>query len=383
MKGGIYSEDRCPVCGGKFVDNHINGLICPKHPKIRAASFRVKFGKLQKRFRSYQDAQRTLTGWRFKTDELTFDERDYQPDNPLGFSNMSNKWLSYHSGKVKPGTRKNLIAHIRHAQEYFQNRNVKDLRYGDFEDFLQELTELSGKTKHNIMSTIHNFYSWLRKRREIRELPEFPEVKYILGYRRTVSKEVQIQIVEEVRRICPNPKVYLGIKWLTTYISLRPGELIKILEGNIDPANGYLYIIEEDSKTCYKSIPLIKEDVELLESLPPAFPAMRFFRHIKGVSGVHEDEPFGMKYFYKWWKKACENLGVEGVDLYGGTRHSSVRALRKFRSPEEIKRASMSETNKAFGRYMGQDTDADVREVYREAAQVILIEEIEKIGGSK
>ncbi|MFA5408684.1 MAG: hypothetical protein WC343_07945 [Bacilli bacterium] len=56
--------------------------------------------------------------------------------------------------------------------------------------------------------------------------------------------------------------------------------------------------------------------------------------------------------------------------LYGGTRHSSVRALRKFRSPEEIKRASMSETNKAFGRYMGQDTDADVREVYREAAGV-------------
>jgi hypothetical protein len=43
----------------------------------------------------------------------------------------------------------------------------------------------------------------------------------------------------------------------------------------------------------------------------------------------------------------------------------------------------MSETNKAFGRYMGQDTDADVREVYREAAQVILIEEIEKIGGGK
>ena len=43
----------------------------------------------------------------------------------------------------------------------------------------------------------------------------------------------------------------------------------------------------------------------------------------------------------------------------------------------------MSETNKAFGRYMGQDADADVREVYREAAQVILIEEIEKIGGGK
>ena len=71
--------------------------------------------------------------------------------------------------------------------------------------------------------------------------------------------------------------------------------------------------------------------------------------------------------------KACANLGIEGVDLYGGTRHSSVRALRKYRSPEEIKRAAMSETNKAFDRYMGKDTDADMRSIYRKSARVIPI----------
>ena len=49
----------------------------------------------------------------------------------------------------------------------------------------------------------------------------------------------------------------------------------------------------------------------------------------------------------------------------------SMRALREFHSPEEIKRAAMSETNKAFDRYMGKDTDADMRSIYRKSARVI------------
>jgi len=86
--------------------------------------------------------------------------------------------------------------------------------------------------------------------------------------------------------------------------------------------------------------------------------AICFFRHKNG-------EQFGQKYFYKWWKRACKNLGIEGVDLYGGTRHSTVRALRKYRTPEEIKLASMHSTNKAFERYFRFDGD-DLRDIYKD-----------------
>ena len=89
-----------------------------------------------------------------------------------------------------------------------------------------------------------------------------------------------------------------------------------------------------------------------------------FFRHVSGVSGVTAGQRFGEKYLYKWWKKACKNLGVDSVDLYGGTRHSSARALREFCSPEEIKRATMHTTNKAFERYFQIELD-DVRGVYK------------------
>jgi integrase len=374
MKGGIYSDERCPICGGVFIDNHVNALICPTHPRCRAGSHKVKFGALTKRFRSYDTAARCLIGFRFKTDENTFDERDYKRDNPLGFSSMADKWLRIHSEKVRAGTRKNLVSHIRHAKNFFKGTSVKEIQYGHFEDFLHSLS-LSNKTKHNILSTLHQFFVWLKKRRDINSVPDFPECPFELGYRRTVDKEMQIRIIEEIRRICPNPRVYLGIKLLATYISVRPGELIKLTEGNIDTGNGYLYIPATDSKTDYKAIPLIPEDVETLRAIPRALPAVAFFRHIGGIKGCAEGSPFGIKYFYKWWVKACANLGIEGVDLYGGTRHSSVRALRKYHSPEEIKRAAMSETNKAFERYMGKDTDADMRMIYRKSAAVVKISE--------
>ena len=232
MKGGIYADERCPICGGSFRDVG-RFLACPKHPRCRATRHKVIFGAITKRFKSYDDADRFLTGVRFKTDENIFDERDYRKGNPLGFSNMSEKWLSLHAKEVRPGSRKNLFSHIRHAQGVFENMNVKDIRYGNLEDFIHSLS-LSDKSKHNVLSTIHSFFVWMKKRQEISELPDFPEVSFELGYRRTVDKETQQAIIEEVGRICSNHRVYLGIKWLATYISLRPGELIKLTEGNID-----------------------------------------------------------------------------------------------------------------------------------------------------
>jgi len=95
------------------------------------------------------------------------------------------------------------------------------------------------------------------------------------------------------------------------------------------------------------------------------FPEMPFFRHVEGIKGCAENKPFGEKYFYKWWVKACKKLGIEGVDLYGGTRHSSAIALRKYRTPEEIKRATMHSTNKAFERYFRIESD-DLRDIYKD-----------------
>ena len=44
MLGGIYSDQRCHLCGGKFKDDGRKALRCPKHPdQIATAKFRIKF----------------------------------------------------------------------------------------------------------------------------------------------------------------------------------------------------------------------------------------------------------------------------------------------------------------------------------------------------
>jgi integrase len=372
MKGGIYSDERCPVCNGVF-KNTGKALVCIEH-NIKATRFKVLFRGLCKRFRCYDDADRFLTGVRYETDIGKYDVKDYRRDNPLAFDNISEKYLEAKKGEVKLGSHKAIVNHLRYAQKFFGNTNVKDIKYGLMEDFFKSLS-VSGKTKHNIKTTLHSFFIWVSKREERDIMPAFPVISYDLGYRNTVSKEDQIKILDEIKRISygVNPKIYLGIKWLCTYISIRPGEMVSLIEENIDLKNKYLYFPNPKEKK-YKSVPILDEDVRILEGFNKSFPKMKFFRYGKGVRGHKENESFGREYFYKWWKKACRNLGIEGIDLYGGTRHSSARALRKYRTPEEIRRATMHSTNKAFERYFNMESD-DLRSIYKDTGKVIKIDE--------
>jgi hypothetical protein len=62
-------------------------------------------------------------------------------------------------------------------------------------------------------------------------------------------------------------------------------------------------------------------------------------------------------------------LGVKGVDLYGGTRHSTVTALGEKLSPEQIKAGTLHSTNKAFERYF-QGEARNARLVYQAAIKL-------------
>ena len=373
MLGGIYSNQKCPECGGRFLDDGKRGLFCPKHPEYQPTKLFVRFkGGIFKRFDEYKAAQRFITGLRYKYDEGSFDSRDYRKDNPLGFENLALQWIEVKRNEIKKSSFIKIRNHMDRAICAWGQKNIKEIGYAEIEDFIlnQNLEgsqkPLSSKSRANIKSTLHQFWTWLRKRRVLTlgQMPEFPEVDFELSWRKTIDKETQQDIIEEVKRISygVNPKIWIGIKWLSTYISIRPGELLDIKEGHFDLNLGVVVIPHPKEKRP-KTVPLLDEDIEILKSLPRGLPDLPFFRHKKGVGGVKPGQKFGNKYIYKWWVKACENLGIQGVDLYGGTRHSSARALRKFNSPEEIKRATMHSTNKAFERYFNIELE-DVRNIY-------------------
>ena len=72
MQGGIYSDQKCAVCGGTLKDDGRKALACPLHPQSQATLFKVKFRGIYRRFRSYENAQRWLTGLRFEQTDLGF-----------------------------------------------------------------------------------------------------------------------------------------------------------------------------------------------------------------------------------------------------------------------------------------------------------------------
>jgi hypothetical protein len=63
----------------------------------------------------------------------------------------------------------------------------------------------------------------------------------------------------------------------------------------------------------------------------------------------------------QWWNQACKNLNIEGVDLYGGTKHSTVTVLGQVLTPEQIQRAVTGHVSNAFRRYMLPDKNEAIQ----------------------
>ena len=364
MKGSISSEQRCPVCGNRFVDNHKDGLICLQHQHVRAIKLRVRYpGGIHLRFNNYDTAASVLAGLRWKATEGSLDPRDYRKDQPLGFQNLSAKFIE--QKKDERRSWKDMERHLKIASCFFNNRNVKDLNEGDLDDFLRFLpAKLSDKTRYNIMGSVHSFFSWIARREKRRtaqpfEIPEFPKIDFKLKFWKIVDKETQWAILQEVRRISwdKNPKIYLGCLWLATYPEVRPGAMLQIKEKDFDCNSGTVAIYHSYKETEPKRIQMLPEDITAIKAFPtPLHGDMWFFRHESG-------KRFGKKYWYKHWVEACKNLGIEGVPLYPGTKHSSLTDIRRRFGYSTAKDASGHATNKALDRYIIPDPESR-RELY-------------------
>lgn len=202
-------------------------------------------------------------------------------------------------------------------------------------------------------------------------MPRMPNCSdFELGWRTIIDLQTQQKILDKIKEISwdINPKIWLGIKWMATYVSIRPNEFrnLKEKEINVDGA----FIIPRPKEKEPKIVEMIDEDIELYKTMPLGFPELYFFRHQKGNGNAKPGTQFGKDYHYKWWKKACHKLGIEGVDLYGGTRHSTATALAKYFTLQELREnGTMHSSNKAFERYV-QTKRNDSKKIYQKANEL-------------
>ena len=339
----------------------------------RGAPFRVRFKGIHKRFWSEREAERFLNGLRFQDDNGTFDPRDWQRDQPLGFEYLSRKWLEIKGSEVK--SIKAMENHMGYAWSYFGNRNIKEIDYPELEDFFRSpaLKHLSGKTRWNIRTTLHAFWVWVVKRNRKTKvpvaMPEFPEIPFKLKFRKTVSLAVQDEILEDIKAHAPY-RAWLACYILSTYPKIRPAELRSVREKDIDLDLGIIRIRSPKSpdRSDSKEVKLLDEDVALLRALPMGFPESYLCRHDDSGHGRFRGQRWGVNYLrLKVWEPACRRLGVDGVSLYPGTKHSTVRGLRAHLRPDEIRQGTGIVSNKAFERYFQHEFEDEIK-VYRKRA---------------
>jgi len=172
--------------------------------------------------------------------------------------------------------------------------------------------------------------------------------------------------MKELKRITlnENPRIWLGVWLMSWYPKVRPGEMLSLREGHINLSDKWIVFPHPKEKNKPKFINLLPEHIEVIQEIqdmtPTALPEMFFFRHLKTKSGVKAGTPFGPKYFNIWWKKACKNLGISGVSVYPGVKHSTVTALGQVLSPERIQHDVTGHVSDAFKRYFLPDKERAV-----------------------
>lgn len=357
MQGSIHSNERCPICGSKYRSYEPEDMHCPNHPGQHPSSYIVRLKKLTKRFRDYRAAHTFLTGLRYELSAGTFDERKYAvKTEPLSFTRMAEKWLEAKKPNMKPNGWGSIKAIMAHAIDYFGSRNIQTIKYGHIEDFLASL-KLASKTKLNILTTLKQFWKWVARREDVAPITEWPEIGHVtMAFRKTIDLRTQEAIIEDIRAHEPF-RVWLCIHWLSIYVKIRPSEMLSLNEGDVDRRQGLL-IVRDTKEREPKFVTLTGPELALVRSLPLAFDRNQpFFCHDGHRGHTRPGQRFTRQMLWEVWKRACKRLGIEGVDLYGGTKHSTAKALREIFTYEEVRKATGHTTNKAFDRYIKDDVD--------------------------
>jgi len=362
MKGGIYTKEKCPVCGKKF-DRGENDLLCFRH-QTRPKKYFIKLytKELKKNiclysdsrgnsFSSYEQANRILTKIRAEIDAGSFDASRYvsQKLKPLKFRNWSSAWLERRRIEaekklIAPSYFKELKRYVRIFQNHFGDTDIRDIGTKKVNDFY--LT-LNGSPKYilNILSCLHKMLLDALDWEEIKKMPKFPKIEVPEPDFKTIDLDQQDAIIEKIKD--PMDKAYI---LFTAREMVRPSETRALFWDDLDFKHNQVTIrrhfsLNEIRLTTksrrIKSLPLDTEVKEALMKLPRYILvdengkqyASPFVFQKKG-------RPYSESYARKLWTRITSEMGTK-ISFYRGTRHSS--------ATEAVNRVGMDKVQEFLG----------------------------------
>jgi len=246
------------------------------------------------------------------------------------------KWLDLKRREATAGDRS--PTYLRELERYaragghfswWRHRSIHEIEYGTLEDWSHWLADrgLSPKTRHNVIAAFRSFVGWLKRRRKIRELPEFPWPKVPEHEPRVLTLETQDAILAAI------PEADRGIFLALARMGLRPGEAVA-LEAT-DYQDGWLHVtralkgrrlsdpVRAPKNNRGKRLPVDPELQAWIERHVPAERRIRgglLFENARGKDPARRWTPTSL---YRRWEAACGAVGLSApISLYEGTKHT-------------------------------------------------------------
>lgn len=279
-----------------------------------------------------------------------------------GFDVLCDKFLTITgSNGVRSSTLRRYNIHYRNLERHLENMPVSDITYSVLEDMKLAMSDHKPKTVYDAFGFLKSFLNWCVKRDDIplEKLPTFPELSKRMGMRKVLDKDTQRMVVSKVKEISTEPRAYIGILLLATYPKIRPGELRQVTDDDIDLAAGYIRIPQPKEQNEPKLVKLTEKHTEMLRRETSGYSPRYLLSYSDG-------RPLGRDYLKNLWARACRSLGIEGVPLYPGTKHTSATDLAK-KFPYKLVKEAAGISSKAMERYINI-TEDDVVVLYESAS---------------
>ncbi len=248
-------------------------------------------------------------------------------------------WLAVKRQQVEAGERspRTVQEYERYARpsgevEWWEGRGIQEVDFALLEDWDLWMADQgkSAKTRRNVLGAFRSFLGWLRKRKAIQSVPEFPAPRVPEHQPKIITLAEQEAVLAEI------PEDERGPYLVAVFMGLRPGEIRALTFGDVlldqDPP---ILVVSKAMKGLGADAPIAGTKTGYARRLPIAPEVVRWLRthlpeSIPDAAAPLFTNPRTGKRWRHWvlreiWVGAAGRAGVD-VGLYEGTKHAFATA---------------------------------------------------------